>query len=115
MRPLICSVFFLLTLACLPCAQAKPDPARAEQCRKKLVTAQQLGVLYNLEWGNTSEPQVWAGRTFFTIPIDAKEGFVETVNCLLTNGDSFCVNFDVLHWQTGKAVGRWSGCKLRMR
>lgn len=48
------------------------------------------------------------GATFITMPIDAKEGFADTVNCFLMAGESGkYINFDVLHWQTGKAIGRF--------
>lgn len=86
-----------------------------EICRKKLKQAQKLDMLYDLDWKLPKEPRVVVGPTFFKVPIDAKEGFIETVNCFLTAGDSGkCVNFDVLHWQTGKAVGRFSNCRFRM-
>ncbi len=96
-----------------PIAHGKDDK-RFEACRKKLMQAQKLEVLYDLDWKPPREPKVIAGRTFFEMPIDAKEGFVETVNCFLMAGDSGCVNFDVLHWQTGKMAGRFSRCKFKM-
>lgn len=86
-----------------------------EACKAKLIKAQQLGVLHNLDWKPPKEPYVVAGRTFFTIPIDAKEGFAETVNCFLVGGKSNqCVSFNVLSWQTGKPIGRFSYCKFKM-
>lgn len=86
-----------------------------ETCRGKLKAAQKLDVLYAFDWKLPKEPYVVAGPTFFKIPIDAKEGFAETVNCFLTAGDaSIVVNFDILDWRTGKKVGRFSSGKLRM-
>lgn len=100
----------LLLAASAVCA----DERQFEVCRSKLKQAQQLDVLYDLDWKSGREPRVVAGRTFFNLPIDAKEGFVETVNCFLMTGKNQCVNFDVLHWQTGKAVGRFSNCRFKM-
>ena len=92
------------------------DDKRLEVCRGKLFQAQKLDVLYDLDWKLPKEPRVVAGPTFFSMPIDAKEGFVDTVNCFLTAGQAGkCVNFDVLHWQTGKAIGRFSYCKFKRK
>lgn len=87
---------------------------QAEECRKKLVQAQKLEVLYDMDWNLPKEPRVVAGPTFFNMPFDAKEGFVETANCYLVGGGDKCVNFNVTHWKTGKAVGRFSNCKFKM-
>lgn len=86
-----------------------------EECKAKLMKAQKLGVLHNLDWKPPKEPYVVAGRTFFSMPIDAKEGFAETVNCFLMGGEGGkCVNFNVLSWQTGKPVGRFAYCRFKM-
>lgn len=90
------------------------DDKRAEECRKKLVKAQQLKVLYDMDWKLPKEPKVVAGPTFFDMPIDGKEGFVETANCYLVGGEDKCINFNVTHWKTGKPVGRFSNCKFKM-
>ena len=90
------------------------DNKRFESCKSKLIQAQKLGVLHDLDWKLPKEPKVVAGKTFFSIPIDAKEGFVETVNCFLVGGENKFVNFDVLNWQTGKSVGRFSYGKFKM-
>lgn len=87
---------------------------RFEACRKKLKEAQRLDVLHDLDWKPGRMPRVVAGPTFFTIPIDAKEGFTETVNCFLMAGDTGCVNFDILHWQTGRPVGEFKYCRLKI-
>lgn len=100
--------FFLVTSA------ANADERKLEACRNKLKQAQKLDVLYDLDWKSGREPKVIAGRTFFNMPIDAKEGFAETVNCFLMSGKDQCISFNVLHWQTGKAVGRFSNCRLKM-
>ena len=87
--------------------------SRFAECQDKLRKAQELEVLYNLDWKPPREPLVVVGPTFFTIPFDAKEGFVTTVNCLLMAGDeSKMVNFDLLDWRTNKSVGRFSYGKL---
>lgn len=89
---------------------------RFETCRVKLIQAQKVDLLHDLDWKPPKEPNVVAGPTFFTIPIDAKEGFAETVNCFLMAGESGkYINFDVLDWRTGKSVGRYSYGKFKMK
>lgn len=91
------------------------DDARFEMCRKKLVTAQKLGVLHNLDWKPPKAPYIVAGPTFFSMPIDAKEGFAETLNCFFSAGDTGkCLDLNILHWQTGKLAARYSWCKLKV-
>ena len=90
------------------------DTKRFEICKSKLIQAQKLGVLYDLDWKPPTEPKVIAGKTFFSISIDAKEGFAETVNCFLVAGDQKFVNFDILSWKTGTSVGRFSYGKFKI-
>jgi hypothetical protein len=97
-------------------AEGKGSDTQFEECRSKLKKLQQLDVLYDLDWKAPHEPRVVVGPTFFNLPIDAKEQFAKTVNCFLMAGDtSDCLNFDVLHWRTGKAVGRFSLCKYKSK
>lgn len=86
-----------------------------EQCRNKLKSAQKLGVLHALDWQKGKLPHVVAGRTYYQMPFDAKEGFAETVNCFLTGGEpkKSCVSFDIKHWQTGKPTEAFRNCKLK--
>ena len=86
---------------------------RFEECREKLKKAQQLEVLYDLEW-KRAMPKVVVGPTFYSIPIDAKQGFADTVNCFLMTGKSNYIDFDLLDWQTGKLVARYSLGRLKM-
>ncbi|WP_425952962.1 hypothetical protein [Ralstonia pseudosolanacearum] len=113
----IVSLFAVLLL--VVSAGVSADPAsnkRLEACRSKLKQAQKLDVLYDLDWKPPSEPKVVVGPTFFQIGIDAKEGFAKTVNCFLMAGESGkYVNFDVLSWQTGKTVGRYSYDRFEMK
>lgn len=84
-----------------------------EGCRASLKKAHALEVLYDLQ--ASVPPKVIVGRTFFQIPIDAKQGFAETVNCFLTVGrDDRYMTFEVFDWQTGKAVGRFYAGSLSM-
>jgi hypothetical protein len=111
-------VFATATLAVMFAADsaAPSNDQQFEQCRAKLVLAQKLGMLYDLDWKPHSEPYVVVGATFMEVPIDAKEGLATTVNCFLMAGDTGkCMNFDVLHWQTGKAIGRFENCRFRMK
>lgn len=103
------TIFILLALA-TTCAQA--NDAALEACRAKLKQAQKLDVLTDLQWKG-SRLHVVAGRTYYTMPFDAKEGFADTVNCFAMAGKSGCLSFDILNWNTGKATDRYSGCKLK--
>ena len=88
---------------------------RLEVCRKKLVLSQKLGILHALDWKPPKRPYIAAGRTFFDLPIDAKEGFAEALNCFFSAGATGqCVELNILHWQTGNVAARWSGCKLKV-
>lgn len=88
---------------------------RFTACRAKLRQAKELDLLYDLSWEAGGAPKVIAGPTFFTIPIDAKEGFTATLNCFLTAGmPNRCTDFDVRDWRTGKAVARFAACRLEM-
>ena len=97
-------------------ANAKPKieaNKRFEGCREKLKKAQQLEALYDLEW-KRAMPKVVVGPTFYSIPIDAKQGLADTVNCFLMAGKSNYIDFDVLDWQTGKRVAEYSRGKPKM-
>jgi hypothetical protein len=103
---------FLLVLAS---QAAMADDARFEACKAKLKKANELDLLYAFDWKPPAAPHVLVGPTFFKIPIDAKEGFAETLNCFLMAGDEGqCVNFPLKHWQTGKAVAEFKNCRLKM-
>jgi hypothetical protein len=86
---------------------------RFEECHEKLKKAQQLEALSDLEW-KRAMPKVVVGPTFYSIPIDAKQGFADTVNCFLMTGKSNYIDFDLLDWQTGKRVARYSLGRLKM-
>lgn len=73
-------IIFGLSLSVEAYADAASEK-RFEECRSKLIQAQKLEVLYDMDWKSPKEPKVVAGPTFFQMPIDAKEGFTETVNC----------------------------------
>lgn len=91
------------------------DDSRFEKCRAKLKQAQKLDMLYDLDWHGSDEPRVVVGPTFFSVPIDAKQGFADTVNCFLMAGHSDkYINFDLLDWRTGKAVGRYKYGQVKM-
>jgi hypothetical protein len=110
------SLVMLLIAIAITGGVSSADDNRFETCKAKLIQAQNLDLLYDMDWKPPQEPRVVVGPTFFTIPIDAKEGFIETVNCFLMAGESDkYINFDVLDWRTGKSVGRYSFGKLKMK
>jgi hypothetical protein len=91
------------------------DNKRFEQCRTKLKQAQKLDLLYNMDWKKGHEPVIIVGPTFYQISFDAKEGFVETLNCFFVTGESGkYINFDLLDWRTNKKVARYSYGKLNV-
>ena len=71
-------------------------------------------MLYDLDWKLPRKPYVVVGPQFLAVPIDAKSGFAETVNCFLTAGKAdYCVDFDLLHWNSGRTIGRFANCRYR--
>ncbi len=99
------SAFIFLTTV----AQPRADEAKFEECRLKLVKAQDLGVLYDLKM-KAPRFEVVVGETFFQMPYDAKKGFVDTVNCWVreASSDRTMLPFTLIYWQTGKRVGEFS-------
>lgn len=94
-------------------AVAAEPPPTAAQCQAKLRAARKLDVLYDMKLA-TGRALVYVGPTFFSLPIDAKEGFAETVSCLLVGGDpKSCAQIDFLHWQSGKMVAQYVNCRFR--
>jgi len=47
------------------------------------------------------------------LPIQSKQIVVENMNCVLTKGSGY-IDFDILHWQTGKPVGQFHYGQLNM-
>jgi hypothetical protein len=108
----LCALFLMAAGS----SNAVVNDARFEGCKKTLVNAQKMEVLYAFTWENPArEAHVVVGPTFFKMAFEYKESFAATVSCFLSAGDAkLCANFDVLHWQTGKAVGRFNNCKFKM-
>ncbi len=105
----------LSAAASLASANQKSADARFETCKKKLKQSHQLEVLYAFDWKPGKSPYIVAGPTFHRIPIDAKEGFAQALNCFLVAGqEGKCMNFDILDRLTGKPVARFEYCKFRM-
>ncbi|MCM8794770.1 MAG: hypothetical protein NC819_03095 [Candidatus Omnitrophica bacterium] len=94
--------------------------AEFEQARGKLISAQKLDVLMDLKWDPKSGPvipKVYVGRTFHTMPVDAKDGFLKTVDLFLMAGDEskHLARIDIHDGYSGKKIGAWSpvaGTKL---
>jgi hypothetical protein len=91
---------------------SQPEDKRFEQCRAKLKKAQKLEVLYDLKIDPL--PRVVIGPTFYSIPLDAKQGFADTVNCFLMTGKDEYINFDLLDYRTGHIVAQYSAGQLRV-
>lgn len=102
-------------VASLACSAALADDnARLEACRAKLKAAQKLEVLYDLQWEKGRGPRVLAGPTYRRLPLDAKEGFAETLNCFLTAGEAGkCMNFDIRDFRSGAVLHTFRNCRLK--
>ncbi len=108
-------IITLLFILCYPWTLNAADNTRFEGCRNKLIQAQKLDLLHDLDWKPPKEPKVVVGPTFFTIPIDAKQNFINTINCFLVAGeDGKFINFNILEWRNGKRIGKYSYGKLKM-
>lgn len=92
-------------------AEAKAVQNSYNACNAKLQKAKELEMLYDIG-GHGARIQVFVGPTYFTVPIDAKKGFVEVVNCVMVKGTGGGVPFELIHWQTGKRVANWNGYRL---
>jgi predicted nucleic acid-binding Zn ribbon protein len=86
---------------------------RFEECRAWLKKDQLSGLIYDLEW-KRAMPKVVVGSTFYSIPIDEKQGLADRVNCFLNAGKGSYIDFDILDWQTGKRVAQYSLGRLKM-
>jgi len=94
---------------------AATDEQRFKACQAKLIKANESGALQDIGWTPPSEPKVLVGEIFFKLPIDVKEGFVQTINCFLSAAQvGMCVDFDVRSGLTGKPVGRFAKCHFEM-
>ena len=107
----------LLTLICVAISARaiSGDDKHFEECRAKLIKAQKLDLLYNMDWKKGTEPLVVVGPTFYRIPFDAKESFAETLNCFFMGGDTNkYISFNLRDWRTNKKVARYSYGKLKV-
>ena len=86
-----------------------------ETCRQKLIQAQRLDVLVDLDWKPKRQPKVVVGSTFFSLPFETKQAFAETVNCFLLAGQPNYINFDILEQMNHRVVGRWENGRLKMK
>lgn len=73
----------------------------------------ELDLLHDLTIGPL--PHVVVGPTFYTIPLEAKQGFADTVNCFLMTGQDNYINFDLLDYKTGHVVAEYSYGKLNVK
>ena len=96
-------------------AAKKQREERFEKCRGKLKQAQQLGLLYNMDL-KRGLPKVWVREPDFDeLPIDAKEGFADTVNCFLMVGRNTYITFDLLDSRSSKVVATYSAGRLTVK
>ena len=83
-----------------------------EQARKKLISSQQLGVMTDLKWDPKTGPvipRVYVGKTFYTLPIDNKNAFFETLDLfLMAGGDKHIARIDIHDGYSGKRIGEWT-------
>lgn len=109
------AIMFFLVVIVFAVNSSVASEKEFERCRSKLKQAQKLDVLKNLEYNSVGIPEVTVGPTFYRMPIDAKQGFAETVNCFLMVGEKGkYVNFPFIDWQSGKHVGTFKYGKVKM-
>ena len=58
---------------------------------------------------------VVVGPGFFQLDLKARQGLTRTANCLFMAGDDGCINFDLLHYQSGVVVARNHFCRYEPR
>lgn len=109
-------LFPALLICCAAMATAGPaEDRRFEECRQKLIKAQELQVLQDMKI-ERNRPVIHVGPTFKSMPIDAKQGFADTLNCFLLAGDAGkFMQFDLLDGLTGKTVASYRDGKLIMK
>ena len=86
-------------------------------CREKIKLAVKTDVLVDFDI-NQRPIEVIVGPTFHRIDITAKRGFADTANCLF-NADKIgknriCYDFNLIDSMSGKEVGKYIDCKLKM-
>lgn len=95
-----------------PVESAAASDARFEKCRDKLKQAQQLDLLSNMTFEG-GRPKIWVGKTWHTLPIDAKTAFAETAACFFLAGSSEkALSFPIYDGMTGKQIATWKYTRL---
>ena len=113
MKTLNLASWAFLSLICLSSITSAGSNKNLETCRAKLKAAKKLDLLYDMKWEKGQAPMVVVGPTYDNLPFDAREGFVETINCFLSAGETGkCFNFDLLDYKTHNAVAQYSNCCL---
>ena len=86
----------------------KSTGANLADCLTKLEHAKELNILYDLKFQG-GRAQAFVGPSWFSLPIEDKQGFHETLQCVLTSGQGGTLtSFEYRHWQSGKMVGETS-------
>ena len=90
------------------------DQARQASCEAKLVQAQKLDMLYNIEAKGHPRIRVLVGPTWYRVAFDAKEGFAQTVNCVAVGGkQDRCTSIDFVDHKSGRGVATFENCRLK--
>jgi hypothetical protein len=106
------STKFIKDVLSRPKESQSPEQRLAE-CTQTVEAGLRRGVWYKIGAENKTLVIV-AGREFFNLAYDQRKPAVEAVNCLLMQGKGGAIPFDVLHWQTGKVIGRFSGWDFKV-
>jgi hypothetical protein len=80
--------------------EAKAQQKQNNSCTTKLQKAKELDMLYDITV-REGTVKVLVGPAYFSVPIDAKQGFAEVINCVVMQGKGGGIPFDLFHWQTG--------------
>lgn len=103
-------------LFCCAAASAAPNEARMAECHKLLQAAYATAIIDDIRLSKGRDPAVMVGAGFFKLPYGSREGFARAMSCLLVQGETgVCMNFDMLHWQSGAPVARYENCVYKPR
>ena len=91
----------------------KTPEERVADCQSAVLTAKTLKVLDALRLDGPA-PEVVAGPEFFKMSFASKRAIIADVNCAEVGTKGGAIPFDVLHWRTGKRIGRFRAGRFQM-
>ena len=96
-----------------PQADAKAAEARMMNCAGRVAAALESKTLDTVRPDGRGV-RVVAGPEFLKMKFSDRQKTIADVNCLAVGGNGGTLIFDVLHWQSGKRIGRFATGKFKM-